>query len=54
MKVTRVPPARESLEKRIRRLEAQGVISLPRSPAAPLLRLARKAGALKRFLESRG
>ena len=51
--VTPVPPAKESLKKRLRRLEAEGVVTRPRQPGAPLLRLSRKPGALKRFLESR-
>ncbi len=51
--VTPVAPARESFKERLRRLKAEGVLTPPRRPGAPLLRLRRKPGALKRFLESR-
>ena len=51
--VTPVAPAKENLKRRLRRLEAEGVVTAPRQPGAPLLRLGRKPGALKRFLESR-
>jgi prevent-host-death family protein len=44
---------RGSLEKTIARLEEQGVLGRPAKPTGPLRPLARKAGALKRFLESR-
>ena len=42
-----------SLEKTMARLEDQGVLGRSAKRAAPLRRLARKPGALKRFLESR-
>ena len=42
-----------SLEKTMARLEDQGVLGRSAKPAAPLRRLARKPGALKRFLDSR-
>ena len=41
------------LEKTMARLEDQGVLGRSAKPAAPLRPLARKPGALKRFLESR-
>ena len=44
-----------SLEKTMARLEDQGILSpkFSTKPAAPLRPLAKKPGALKRFLESR-
>jgi prevent-host-death family protein len=42
-----------SLEKTIAQLEEQGVLGRPAKPAGPLRPLAKKPGALKRFLESR-
>jgi prevent-host-death family protein len=42
-----------SLAKAMARLEDQGVLGRRAKPAAPLRCLARKPGALKRFLESR-
>ena len=42
-----------SLEKTIARLEEQGVLGRPPKPSGPLRPLARKPGALRRFLESR-
>jgi hypothetical protein len=42
-----------TLEKTMARLEDQGILGRSAKPAAPLRRLARKPGALKRFLESR-
>jgi prevent-host-death family protein len=42
-----------SLAKTMAQLEDQGVLGRSAKPAAPLRRLARKPGALKRFLESR-
>jgi len=41
------------LERTMARLEDQGILGRSAKPAAPLRRLARKPGALKRFLESR-
>ncbi len=41
------------LEKTIARLEEQGILGRPARPTGPLRPLARKPGALKRFLESR-
>lgn len=51
--VTPVAPATEDLKKRLRRLEAEGIVTPPRRPGSALVRLGRRAGALKRFLESR-
>jgi prevent-host-death family protein len=44
---------RARLEKRVARLEEQGVLGRPGKPRGPLRPLARKRGALRRFLESR-
>ncbi len=44
---------RASLGKRVARLEEQGVLSRPRKPGGRLRPLARRPGALRRFLESR-
>ena len=41
------------LEKTVARLEEQGILGRPARPTGPLRLLARKPGALKRFLESR-
>jgi prevent-host-death family protein len=43
----------DNLEKTMARLEDQGVLGRSTKPRAPLRPLARKPGALKRFLESR-
>ena len=43
-----------SLERTMARLEDQGVLSRSAKPTVPLRPLARKPGAMKRFLESRG
>jgi prevent-host-death family protein len=48
-----VDPVRESLEERIRRLEAQGVLTPPGRPNRGIPRVVRRPGALKRFLASR-
>ena len=42
-----------NLEKTMARLEDQGVLDRSAKPAAPLRPLAKRPGALKRFLESR-
>ncbi len=44
---------RRPLEKRLAQLEEQGILSRARKPAGPLKVLAKKPGALARFLESR-
>lgn len=44
---------RETLEDRIRELEARGVITRAKDPNAPLGPIARRPGALQRFLEER-
>ena len=46
-------PVKETLEERIRRLQAEGVIGPDPSPRAPFQVGKKKRGALKRFLESR-
>jgi prevent-host-death family protein len=51
--VTPVEPVRETLERRLKRLQAQGVIIPAKNPGKPFLRIARRPGALKRFLASR-
>ncbi len=51
--VTPLPPAPEAFEKRLRRLEAEGVVMPPRQPRTSLPRFRRKPGALKRFIETR-
>lgn len=43
----------ERLEKSLRRLEDQGLVSRVQKPTGPLKPLVRKPGALARFLESR-
>ncbi|MBI3998870.1 MAG: type II toxin-antitoxin system prevent-host-death family antitoxin [Armatimonadetes bacterium] len=48
-----IHPSDESLESRIARLEAEGVLSRPGSPTGPLRPVVKKPGALARFLESR-
>jgi prevent-host-death family protein len=45
--------ATASVEKAIARLEDQGILSRGRRPAGTLRPVAKKPGALKRFLESR-
>jgi prevent-host-death family protein len=42
------------LEKSLRRLEEQGVLGRPQKPVGTLRPLAKKPGALARFLEERG
>ncbi len=42
-----------SLERRLRRLEAEGILGPPASPHGRLRPVARRHGALKRFLDSR-
>jgi prevent-host-death family protein len=44
---------RDSLAKSLKRLEDQGRLSRARTPTGPLRPLARKPGALARFLDSR-
>lgn len=51
--VTPLPTAPEAFENRLRRLEAEGIVTPPRQPRASLPRLARKPGALKRFMKTR-
>jgi prevent-host-death family protein len=43
----------QSLERSLKGLEDQGILGRARKPAGPLKPLARKRGALARFLESR-
>ena len=43
----------ETLSQRLERLKAQGAIVAARHPGTPFPRIARRPGALKRFLESR-
>ena len=51
--VTPVERARGGLKERLQRLEKEGVIAPARAGKQPIPRLARRPGALKRFLESR-
>jgi prevent-host-death family protein len=51
--ISPVEATAESLEARLKRLRAEGSIVPPRKPGARFPRLARRRGALKRFLESR-
>lgn len=51
--VAPVEPARETLAQRVKRLETQGVIVPARNPGRTFPRIARRHGALKRFLASR-
>jgi len=51
--VAPVEPARETLAQRLKRLEAHGVIVPAKRPGKPFPRIARRPGALKRFLASR-
>ncbi len=54
--VAEVTPAErgpESIEKRLDRFRAAGILVPARQPGKPLPRLGRKPGALKRFLKSR-
>lgn len=51
--VTPVEPVGGGLSERLRRLEKEGVIVPARARRQPIPRLGRRAGALKRFLESR-
>ena len=48
-----VEDAAGTIEKRLARLEDEGLLSPRRDPRGALRPLARRAGALKRFLESR-
>jgi prevent-host-death family protein len=48
-----VEPPHENLEERIRRLESQGVLTPPGRPNRGIARVAKRPGALKRFLASR-
>jgi len=41
------------LERRLQRLEGEGVVTPPREPSAVPRPVVRRAGALRRFLESR-
>jgi prevent-host-death family protein len=43
----------ESLEERLSRLRASGVVTSPREPIGTLAPVARRTGALHRFLEER-
>ncbi len=55
-KIAEIRPIEEGaggLEKSLARLEDEGVLSRPRKPAGSLRPLAKKPGALTRFLESR-
>jgi prevent-host-death family protein len=45
--------AGETLAERLKRLEAQGVLVPAKQPGKPISRIARRPGALKRFLASR-
>ena len=51
--VAPVAPVRETLANRVKRLEAQGVIVPARNPGKTFPRIARRPGALKRFLATR-
>ena len=51
--VAPVEPARETLAQRVKRLEEQGVIVPARNPGKRFPRIARRPGALKRFLAAR-
>lgn len=44
---------RESLEQRLKKLEEEGIITPAKKPRGPLRPIAKRPGALKRFLESR-
>ena len=48
-----IQASEEGLEGSLSRLEDEGVLSRRRQPAGPLRPLAKKPGALARFLESR-
>lgn len=48
-----VSAAEQGLEKRIERLEHDGIVTPPSASAAGFSPLARRRGALKRFLEDR-
>ena len=48
-----IEDAAGTIEKRLARLEDEGLLSPRRDPRGVLRPLARRAGALKRFLESR-
>lgn len=54
--VAEIRPARkskETLEEALERAEEEGIITKRREPRGPLAPIARRPGALKRFLESR-
>lgn len=51
--VAPVAPVRETFANRVKRLEAQGVIVPAKNPGKPFPRIARRPGALKRFLATR-
>jgi len=51
--VTPLDEPRPGLEERLRRLEAEGAIGQEPKPDASLAPIARRRGALKRFLETR-
>ncbi len=51
--VTPVEPGREDLKDRLARLAKNGNVVPARAPNTAIPRIARKPGALKRFLESR-
>lgn len=48
-----IEPAPKSIEERMAELIAQGVVIPALDPKAPIRPMARRPGALKRFLESR-
>ncbi len=43
----------ETVEEQLRKMEEEGIITRRREPRGPLRPVARRPGALKRFLESR-
>jgi prevent-host-death family protein len=51
--VSPIEPARPGLDRHLERLEEQGILSRYRKPSGPLKPMARRPGALARFLESR-
>lgn len=48
-----IGPAPKTIEDRLAELIAQGIVVPARDPKAPIRPMARRPGALKRFLESR-
>jgi prevent-host-death family protein len=49
-----IPAVPETFAERLRRLEAEGVIVPPRGPRVPFRAVAKRPGALARFLKERG